>query len=168
MTLCRCDPGERPVILRTHQVHRSASQPRPNDRPTIMPMTPTILVVEDNAFNLELVRDVLITAGMRVIEARSGQEALEAAREFSPALILLDIRLPVMDGFAVLERLRADPTTASIPVVALTAQAMVGDREQAIAAGFIEHIPKPIDTRTLADKVWALLQPRKGSSRDHG
>lgn len=133
-----------------------------------MPMTPTILVVEDNAFNLELVRDVLITAGMRVIEARSGQEALEAAREFSPALILLDIRLPVMDGFAVLERLRADPTTASIPVVALTAQAMVGDREQAIAAGFIEHIPKPIDTRTLADKIWALLQPRKGSSRDHG
>lgn len=131
-------------------------------------MTPTILVVEDNAFNLELVRDVLITAGMRVIEARSGQEALEAAREFSPALILLDIRLPVMDGFAVLERLRADPTTASIPVVALTAQAMVGDREQAIAAGFIEHIPKPIDTRTLADKIWALLQPRKGSSRDHG
>lgn len=133
-----------------------------------MPVTPTILVVEDNAFNLELVRDVLITAGMRIIEARSGQEALEAAREFSPALILLDIRLPVMDGFAVLERLRADPTTASIPVVALTAQAMVGDREQALAAGFIEHIPKPIDTRTLADKIWALLQPRKGSSRDHG
>jgi CheY-like chemotaxis protein len=131
-------------------------------------MTPTILVVEDNAFNLELVRDVLITAGMRVIEARSGQEALEAAREFNPALILLDIRLPVMDGFAVLERLRADPATASIPVAALTAQAMVGDREQAIAAGFIEHIPKPIDTRTLADRIWALLQPRKGSSRDHG
>jgi CheY-like chemotaxis protein len=79
---------------------------------------------------------VLITAGRKVIEARSGAEGLEAAVGLRPSLILLDIRLPGMDGFAVLERLKADPATASIPVVALTAQAMVGDRGQALAAGF--------------------------------
>jgi len=121
-------------------------------------MVPTILVVEDNLLNLELVRDVLITAGMKVIEARSGAEGLEAAARIRPSLILLDIRLPGLDGFAVLERLRADPATASIPIVALTAQAMVGDREQALEAGFSGYIPKPIDTRTLADSVRRLLE----------
>lgn len=124
-------------------------------------MVPTILVVEDNLLNLELVRDVLITAGMKVIEARSGAEGLEAAARVKPSLILLDIRLPGLDGFAVLERLRADPATASIPIVALTAQAMVGDREQALEAGFSGYIPKPIDTRTLADRVRALLDPER-------
>ena len=122
-------------------------------------MIPTILVVEDNTLNLELVRDLLITAGMRVMEARTGQEGLAAASELKPALILLDIRLPGLDGYAVLERLKANPATASIPVVALTAQAMVGDREQALAAGFTDYIPKPIDTRTLAERVRALLDP---------
>ena len=122
-------------------------------------MIPTILVIEDNTLNLELVRDVLITADMRVVEARTGQEGLTAASELKPALILLDIRLPGLDGYAVLERLKANPATASIPVVALTAQAMVGDREQALAAGFTDYIPKPVDTRTLADRVRALLDP---------
>jgi two-component system, cell cycle response regulator DivK len=120
-------------------------------------MVPTILVVEDNTLNLELVRDVLITAGMKVVEARSAQEGLQAATELKPSLILLDIRLPGMDGYAVLKRLKAQSQTASIPVVALTAQAMVGDREQALAAGFAGYIPKPIDTRTLADSIRALL-----------
>jgi CheY-like chemotaxis protein len=120
-------------------------------------MVPTILVVEDNSLNLELVRDVLMTAGMKVLEARSAEEGLRAAVELHPALILLDIRLPGMDGFKVLERLKADPATSSIPVVALTAQAMVGDREQALAAGFADYVPKPIDTRTLAGTVWSLL-----------
>jgi two-component system, cell cycle response regulator DivK len=101
-------------------------------------MVPTILVVEDNALNLELVRDVLTTAGLKVVEARTAQEGLAAAAELRPALILLDIRLPGMDGFAVLARLKADPATRSIPVVALTAQAMVGDRDQAIKAGFVD------------------------------
>jgi CheY-like chemotaxis protein len=122
-------------------------------------MIPTILVVEDNPLNLELVRDVLTAAGMKVVEARTAQEGLAAASELKPTLILLDIRLPGMDGFAVLERLKADSATASIPVVALTAQAMVGDREQALAAGFDEYIPKPVDTRTLATRVRALLDP---------
>ena len=122
-------------------------------------MVPTILVVEDNALNLELVRDVLTSAQMKVVEARTAQEGLAAAAEMKPDLILLDIRLPGMDGYAMLKRLQADSVTASIPVVALTAQAMVGDRDQALAAGFSEYIPKPIDTRTLAAQVRALLGP---------
>jgi CheY-like chemotaxis protein len=120
-------------------------------------MIPTILVVEDNPMNLELVRDVLSSASMKVVEARTAQEGLTAALEIKPDLILLDIRLPGMDGYAMLERLRDHADTASIPVVALTAQAMVGDREQALTAGFSEYIPKPIDTRTLAAQVRALL-----------
>jgi CheY-like chemotaxis protein len=122
-------------------------------------MIPTILVVEDNPMNLELVRDVLTSAQMKVVEARTAQEGLTAAAEIKPDLILLDIRLPGMDGYAMLERLKTNPATASIPVVALTAQAMVGDREQALAAGFSEYIPKPIDTRTLATQIRALLGP---------
>jgi two-component system cell cycle response regulator DivK len=131
-------------------------------------MIPTILVVEDNTLNLELVRDVLTSAGMKVIEARTAQEGLVAASQLKPTLILLDIRLPGMDGFAVLERLKANPATASIPVVALTAQAMVGDREQVLAAGFDEYISKPIDTRTLADRVRALLDPKAPKRRAGG
>jgi CheY-like chemotaxis protein len=131
-------------------------------------MIPTVLVIEDNALNLELVRDVLMAAGMKVVEARTAQEGLTAASELKPTLILLDIRLPGMDGFAVLGRLKADSATASIPVVALTAQAMVGDREHALAAGFDEYIPKPIDTRTLADTVRALLDPANPRRRSGG
>jgi two-component system sensor histidine kinase/response regulator len=130
-------------------------------------MIPTVLVIEDNPLNLELVRDVLMAAGMKVVEARTAQEGLTAASELKPTLILLDIRLPGMDGFAVLGRLKADSATASIPVVALTAQAMVGDREHALAAGFDEYIPKPIDTRTLADTVRALLDPTVATKRLH-
>lgn len=132
-----------------------------------LPMIPTVLIVEDNPLNLELVRDVLLTAGMKVVEAHSAHEGLVAAAALKPSLILLDIRLPGMDGFAVLERLKARTATSSIPVVALTAQAMVGDRERALAAGFAEYIPKPIDTRTLAATIKALLQsapPRRSGT----
>ena len=120
-------------------------------------MAPTILVIEDNPLNLELVGEILLSAGMRVIEARNGQEGLTMARQQQPSLILLDIRLPGLDGYGVLRRLKADPATASIPVVALTAQAMVGDKEQALSAGFDHYIAKPIDTRTLAEQVRQLL-----------
>jgi CheY-like chemotaxis protein len=124
-------------------------------------MAPTILVIEDNPLNLELVREVLVAAGMRVIEARNGPAGLAAASQQHPDLILLDIRLPGLDGYAVLERLKATPAAAAIPVVALTAQAMAGDREQALAAGFTDYIAKPVDTRTLADRIRGILQPPK-------
>lgn len=120
-------------------------------------MGPTILVIEDNPLNLELVRDLLTSAGMRVVEAQTGHEGLAATARENPALILLDIRLPGMDGYGVLERLKANQATAAIPVVALTAQAMLGDKEQALTAGFDHYIPKPIDTRTLVGQVRQLL-----------
>ena len=131
-------------------------------------MIPTILVIQDNTLNLELVRDVLMTAGMKVVAARTAAEGLQAVLELTPAVILLDIRLPGMDGFAVLGHLKANPATTSIPVVALTAQAMAGDREQALAAGFSDYIPKPIDTRTLADRIRALLVPGRPSRSTGG
>ena len=131
-------------------------------------MIPTILVIQDNTLNLELVRDVLMTAGMKVVAARTAAEGLQAVLELTPAAILLDIRLPWMDGFAVLGHLKANPATNSIPVVALTAQAMAGDREQALAAGFSDYIPKPIDTRTLADRIRALLVPGRPSRSTGG
>jgi two-component system, cell cycle response regulator DivK len=121
-------------------------------------MSPTILVVEDNPLNLELVREVLESAGMGIVDARNGPDGLRIATEKHPALILLDIRLPGMDGYAVLRQLKSNPKTADIPVVALTAQAMVGDKEQTLAAGFDHYIAKPIDTRTLAGEVRQLLE----------
>lgn len=124
-------------------------------------MIPTILVVQDDTLNLELVRDLLLAASMKVVEARTAHEGLRAAVELAPAIILLDIRLPDMDGFALLGQLKANPATASIPVVALTAQAMAGDRDHALSAGFSDYIPKPIDTRTLAGRIRALLAPEQ-------
>jgi CheY-like chemotaxis protein len=104
-----------------------------------------VLVVEDNEINMELVRDVLGAKGYRTLEATSGEAALEIVQKQAPDLILLDIQLPGMDGYTTLQRLRAMPAAAETPVVALTAQAMEGDRESFLAAGFDGYISKPID-----------------------
>ena len=104
-----------------------------------------VLVVEDNEINMELVGDVLRAKGYRTLEATSGEAALEVVQKQAPDLILLDIQLPGMDGYTTLQRLRAMPATAETPVVALTAQAMEGDRESFLAAGFDGYISKPID-----------------------
>ncbi len=119
--------------------------------------TPIILIIEDNPLNLELARDVLVAAQFVVLEARSAEEGLEAAQRVHPDLVLLDIRLPGADGYQVLKQLKNNPTTTTIPVVALTAQAMIGDREQALAAGFSGYIAKPINTRTLSEEVRRVL-----------
>ena len=103
-----------------------------------------MLVVEDNALNMELVRDVLHAKGYRTLEATSGEEALELAGQHEPALILLDIQLPGIDGVTTLGRLR-ETVPAGTPVVAFTAQAMQGDRESFLEAGFDGYISKPID-----------------------
>ena len=103
-----------------------------------------VLVVEDNPINMELVRDVLHAKGYRTLEATSGEAALELVEQETPDLILLDIQLPGMDGVATLARLRQGPSTAATTVVALTAQAMDGDRESFIDAGFDGYISKPI------------------------
>jgi CheY-like chemotaxis protein len=104
-----------------------------------------VLVVEDNEINMELVRDVLGAKGYRTLEATSGEAALEVVQNQAPDLILLDIQLPGMDGYTTLQRLRAMPATAETPVIALTAQAMEGDRESFLDAGFDGYISKPID-----------------------
>ena len=104
-----------------------------------------ILVVEDNGKNMKLFRDVLLAKGYHTLAATTGEEAVALAVEHSPDLVLMDIQLPGIDGVAALGRLRADDRTASVPVIALTAQAMEGDRERFLAAGFDGYISKPVN-----------------------
>jgi two-component system cell cycle response regulator DivK len=112
-----------------------------------------ILVVEDNPMNMKLFRDVLLAAGYTTLEARTGEEAVELARSSEPALVLMDVQLPGIDGIEALARLRADERTGSMTVVALTAQAMSGDRERFLEAGFDGYLSKPIDIAELVQVV---------------
>jgi len=123
----------------------------------------TVLVVDDNPLNLELVHDVLSAAGFTVRQACSGEEALRSARELQPDLILLDIGLPGMDGYAAVRALRADPATRGILAVALTAFAMPEDEARAREAGFDAYISKPVHTRSLAETVARLMNARERS-----
>ena len=104
-----------------------------------------ILVVEDNERNMKLFCDILQASGFGTLEATTGERAVEVALEHGPDLVLMDIQLPDIDGVAALGRLRADGRTASLPVLALTAQAMEGDRERFLAAGFDGYLSKPVD-----------------------
>jgi two-component system cell cycle response regulator DivK len=113
----------------------------------------TILIVEDNARNMKLVRDVLEATGYRTLEATTGVRAVELAAEHRPDLVLMDIQLPDVDGVETLGRLRADRRTAAVPVLALTAQAMDGDRERFLAAGFDGYLSKPVDIAGLLATV---------------
>lgn len=112
-----------------------------------------ILVVEDNEKNMKLFRDVLQAKGYRTLEAKTGGRAIELATAHGPDLVLMDIRLPDIDGVETLGRLRADERTASIPVLALTAQAMRGDRERFLAAGFDGYLSKPLNIVQLVETV---------------
>ena len=116
-------------------------------------MNGRVLVVEDNAKNMKLFRDVLQASGYDTLEATTGGRALELAVEHEPDLVLMDVRLPDLDGVAVLGRLRAEDRTASIPVLALTAQAMAGDRERFLAAGFDGYVSKPVNIVALVETV---------------
>ncbi len=121
-----------------------------------------ILIVEDNEKNLKLVRDVLRFKGYRTLEAGTAEEGIALAGEHLPDLILMDVQLPGMDGVAALGRLKAEPRTAPIRVVALTAFAMKDDRER--FAGFDGYLVKPIDVKALPDQVWQYLGSRAPSS----
>jgi two-component system cell cycle response regulator DivK len=112
-----------------------------------------ILLVEDNEKNMKLLRDVLTAKGYRVLEATSGEEAVTSAAAGGPGLVLMDVQLPGIDGVEALRRVRADPRTARIPVLALTAQAMEGDRERFLAAGFDGYLSKPVDIVELLETV---------------
>ena len=112
-----------------------------------------VLIVDDNEKNLRLARDVLQFAGFRTLEAASAGEGLSLAAEKLPDVILMDIRLPDMDGTEAARRLKDDARTTRIPVVALTSLAMKGDREWFLAAGFDGYLEKPISVRELPDQV---------------
>jgi two-component system cell cycle response regulator DivK len=115
-----------------------------------------ILLVEDNPENREMLSRRLIRRGFEVAFAEDGAEAIERARADIPDLVLMDLSLPVMDGWEATRRLKADPTTAGIPVIALTAHAMSGDRERALQAGCDDYDTKPVELDRLLDKIRRL------------
>ena len=121
-----------------------------------------ILVVEDNPKNLKLVRDVLQFSGYEVIEATCGEDGVRLAAQEHPDLILMDLQLPGMDGYAGLLALRSEPSTRGIPVLAVSALAMRPDREKVQSAGFDGYIEKPISVRDLPEQVRDVLRhPRR-------
>ena len=117
----------------------------------------TVLVADDKATSRELVRTILEKSGYTVAEACDGIEALRNARELKPDLVILDLHMPGLDGFAVIREIRRDLELAATPVMALTASAMQGDRERAISAGFTAYIAKPIQLSVLRSEIERLL-----------
>jgi CheY-like chemotaxis protein len=112
-----------------------------------------ILVVEDNPLNMELATDILQTAGYTVLQADDANNAIALAKSEKPDLILMDVSLPGMDGLVATAILKRDPQTSEIPLIALTAHAMKGDKERALAAGCDDYLTKPIDARVLVEAV---------------
>ena len=116
-------------------------------------MKKTILIADDDEKSVKLLRDVLRASGYSVAVARDGREAVALAQERKPALILMDIRMPVMDGVAAMKKLRADPKTRGIPIIAITAHAMHGDKERFLWQGFDDFLTKPLDIHMLLERV---------------
>ncbi len=124
-------------------------------------MKTTILVIEDNEKNAYLVTFILEKCGYQVIQARDGEAGIALARQIKPDLILLDIQLPVMDGYAVARELTRNGELRGIPIVAVTSYAMVGDRERILAAGCVGYIEKPINPPTFAAEIEQYLPADK-------
>ena len=114
---------------------------------------PQVLVIEDNDKNMKLLRDVLQAIGYATLEAETGEEGVELACTHQPSLVLMDVQLPGISGVEALQRLRQDERTSETPVLALTAQAMSGDRERFLGAGFDGYLAKPIDVTELIATV---------------
>jgi two-component system, cell cycle response regulator DivK len=121
-----------------------------------------ILLVEDNEDNRDMLKRRLERKGYEVVVAVDGQEGVDKATDASPDLILMDMSLPVLDGWKATERIKTNPVTRAIPVIALTAHAMAGDREKAVAAGCDDYDTKPVELPRLLTKIEALLE-RAGS-----
>ena len=119
--------------------------------------TEVVLVVEDDSKSRKLVRDLLTFKGYQIIEAETGEEGVDLAQERRPSLILMDIRLPGIDGIQALERLRAEVATRGIPVMAMTASVMSGDRQRVLDAGFDAFQSKPIKIKDFVAAVEQLL-----------
>jgi len=125
-----------------------------------------ILIVEDNEKNRKLMRDVLQFKGYRTVETETAEEGIRLAQESHPALILMDLQLPGMDGIAALVHLRADPRTKPIPVIAVTASAMTHDRQRILAAGFDGYQTKPIGVKEFLEVVRQVLDRHPGPGGD--
>jgi two-component system, cell cycle response regulator DivK len=126
-----------------------------------------VLVVEDNERNMKLFRDVLAASGYRTLEATTGSLAVDLAQRHIPDIVLMDVQLPDLDGVEALRRIRGDARTAYVPVVAVTAQAMDGDCERFLRAGFDAYLPKPVDVRELLGLVRRYgAQVRRAPSAD--
>ena len=121
-----------------------------------------ILIAEDNAVNRELLRELLEMRGYTVVEACDGEEALRMIEQTQPDLLLLDVGMPVLDGFAVVRKIRENPRLAPLPVVAVTAYAMQGDREKILNSKFDGYLSKPVNSRSLAEELDRLLSKRSG------
>ena len=120
----------------------------------------TILIVEDNEKNMKLVRDVLQVKGYATLEAMTGEDGVRLAKERLPALVLMDIQLPGISGIEALKQLRADPATAALPVIAVTASVMVSDRRNITDAGFDGYVGKPLNLKEFLAAVASALAPR--------
>jgi two-component system cell cycle response regulator DivK len=116
-------------------------------------MSKCILVVEDQADNRRILRDLLVNAGYELIEAESGEEAITAVAARHPDLILMDIQLPVIDGYEATRRIRSNPDLKSVPIIAVTSYALAGDEAKALAAGCSAYVTKPFSPRALLAKV---------------
>lgn len=116
-----------------------------------------VLIAEDNLPNRELIREILEACGHEVIEAEDGQQALDRVKQTKPDLVLLDIQMPVLDGYAVLREIRQTPSIADLKIFALTAYAMQGDRERALQSGFDGYLTKPIDIPTVTKELQRVL-----------
>lgn len=125
-----------------------------------------ILVIEDTPMNLELVTDLLEAAGHTVLAAHAAAEGIALARRERPDVILMDISLPDMDGLTATRALKADATTRPIPVVALTARAMPGDEANALDAGCVAYLTKPLDSRTFARRIEGFIAHRIGTTEN--
>ena len=127
-----------------------------------------VLIAEDNAVNRELLRELLELRGYAVLEACDGQEALRVIEHTQPELLLLDIGMPALDGFAVMRRIRENPRLARLPVVAVTAYAMQGDRERILNSGFDGYLSKPVNPSALTEELDRLLtkQGIQSANRD--
>ncbi|MFM8271181.1 MAG: PAS domain S-box protein [Gemmata sp.] len=133
--------------------HNSASPPPPEPNPT----APLVLIAEDNLLNARAIGDYLGSLGYRIEVAANGLQAIELAGEKHPALILMDIQMPQLDGLEATRRLRAQPATASVPIIAVTALAMPGDRERCLSAGACEYLTKPVSLHKLRELIERLL-----------
>ncbi|HTI99964.1 MAG TPA: response regulator [Dongiaceae bacterium] len=124
-------------------------------------MKPTVLLIEDHEQNRYLATFLLERHGYAVVAAADGPAGIELARTAPPALILLDIQLPLMDGYAVARELRSNPALRDIPIIAVTSYAMVGDREKSLAAGCNGYIEKPINPDTFVTEIERFLPPEQ-------